>query len=348
MWMRIGICLCIAAAIVFLLSAVWVWYTHWRLRRIMEHMDRMLGAAMEGRFKEQVYDESMLSSIETKLAHYLAASETAGQKLKDEKEKVKQLIADISHQTKTPVANLLLYIQMLEERELPKEESEFVRELDSQAQKLNFLIASLVKASRLETGMLVLQPKWNRLSPMLEDVLAQAAPQAERKQLELIPASKMICQQITANAKVEANHLANKYAREYKFVPNGLQAYFDRKWTAEAVYNIVDNAVKYTPEGGKIIVEVLDMEMFVRIEVRDNGIGIPEDETAKVFQRFYRGASANGQEGLGIGLYLSRQIIAGEDGYIKVKSKEGEGSSFFIYLPKSFKTVRFLFAAERM
>lgn len=278
----------------------------------------MLGAAMEGRFKEQVYDESMLSSIETKLAHYLAASETAGQKLKDEKEKVKQLIADISHQTKTPVANLLLYIQMLEERELPKEESEFVRELDSQAQKLNFLIASLVKASRLETGMLVLQPKWNRLSPMLEDVLAQAAPQAERKQLEL------------------------------KFVPNGLQAYFDRKWTAEAVYNIVDNAVKYTPEGGKIIVEILDMEMFVRIEVRDNGIGISEDETAKVFQRFYRGTSANGQEGLGIGLYLSRQIIAGEDGYIKVKSKEGEGSSFFIYLPKSFKTVRFLFAAERM
>lgn len=315
---QVGICLCIAAAIVFLLSAVWVWYTHWRLRRIMEHMDRMLGAAMEGRFKEQVYDESMLSSIETKLAHYLAASETAGQKLKDEKEKVKQLIADISHQTKTPVANLLLYIQMLEERELPKEESEFVRELDSQAQKLNFLIASLVKASRLETGMLVLQPKWNRLSPMLEDVLAQAAPQAERKQLEL------------------------------KFVPNGLQAYFDRKWTAEAVYNIVDNAVKYTPEGGKIIVEILDMEMFVRIEVRDNGIGIPEDETAKVFQRFYRGTSANGQEGLGIGLYLSRQIIAGEDGYIKVKSKEGEGSSFFIYLPKSFKTVRFLFAAERM
>lgn len=300
---QVGIWLCIAAAIVFLLSAAWVWYTHWRLRRIMEHMDRMLDAAMEGRFKEQVYDESMLSSIETKLAHYLAASETAGQKLKDEKEKVKQLIADISHQTKTPVANLLLYIQMLEERELPKEESEFVRELDSQAQKLNFLIASLVKASRLETGMLVLQPKWNRLSPMLEDVLAQAAPQAERKQLEL------------------------------KFVPNGLQAYFDRKWTAEAVYNVVDNAVKYTPEGGKIIVEVLDMEMFVRIEVRDNGIGIPEDETAKVFQRFYRGTSANGQEGLGIGLYLSRQIIAGEDGYIKVKSKEGEGSSFFIYLP---------------
>lgn len=315
---QVGIWLCTAAAIVLLLSAVWVWYTHWRLRRIMEHMDRMLDAAMEGRFKEQVYDESMLSSIETKLAHYLAASETAGQKLKDEKEKVKQLIADISHQTKTPVANLLLYIQMLEERELPKEESEFVRELDSQAQKLNFLIASLVKASRLETGMFVLQPKWNRLSPMLEDVLAQAAPQAERKQLEL------------------------------KFVPNGLQAYFDRKWTAEAVYNIVDNAVKYTPEGGKIIVEVLDMEMFVRIEVRDNGIGIPEDETAKVFQRFYRGTSANGQEGLGIGLYLSRQIIAGEDGYIKVKSKEGEGSSFFIYLPKSFKTVRFLFAAERM
>lgn len=300
---RIGICLCIVAAFVFLLSGAWVWYTRWRLRRIMGHMDRMIDAAMEGNFKEQVYDESMLSYIEAKLAHYLSASETAGQKRKDEKDKVKQLVSDISHQTKTPVANLLLYTQILEERELPNEESKFVRELGNQVQKLDFLIASLVKASRLETGMLVLQPKWNPISPMLENILAQVAPRAKSKRLELT------------------------------FLPNSLHACFDWKWTAEAVYNIVDNAVKYTPQGGKIVVEVLNMELFARIEVRDNGIGIPEGETAKVFQRFYRGASVIGQEGLGIGLYLSRQIIAGEDGYMKVQSKEGEGSSFFIYLP---------------
>lgn len=300
---QVGIWLCIAASVVFLLSASWVWYTHCRLRRIMEHMDRMLEDAIEGSLKEQVYDESMLSSIEAKLANYLASSKVAAQKVQDEKEKVKQLIADISHQTKTPVANLLLYAQMLEERKLPDEEREFVQELGRQAQKLNFLIASLVKASRLETGMLVLKPECELVSPMLEDVFVQAAPGAEDKRLEI------------------------------EFVPNDLYAYFDRKWTTEAVYNIVDNAVKYTPEGGKIVVEVLDMELFLRIEIRDNGIGIPENEIAKIFQRFYRGMSFRGQEGLGIGLYLSRQIIAEENGYIKVKSRVGQGSSFFVYLP---------------
>ena len=300
---QFGIWLCIAAASVFLLSAAWVCYTHWRLRRIMEHMDRMLEDAIDGSLKEQVYDESMLSSIEAKLANYLASSKVAAQKVQDEKEKVKQLIADISHQTKTPVANLLLYAQMLEERKLPDEEHGFVQELGSQAQKLNFLIASLVKASRLETGMLVLKPECEMVSPMLEDVLVQAAPRAEDKRLEI------------------------------EYVPNDLYAHFDRKWTAEAIYNIVDNAVKYTPEGGKIVVEVLNMELFLRIEIRDNGIGIPENEIAKIFQRFYRGMSFREKDGLGIGLYLSRQIITQENGYIKVKSTVGKGSSFFVYLP---------------
>lgn len=300
---QVGVWLCIAAAIMFSLSAAWVCYTHWRLRRIMEHMNRMLEDAIEGNFQEQVYDESMLSSVEAKLANYLASSKVAAQKVQDEKEKVKQLIADISHQTKTPVANLLLYVQMLEERRLPDEERGFVQELGTQVQKLNFFIASLVKASRLETGMLVLKPECEMVSPMLEDVLLQAAPGAEDKRMKM------------------------------EFVPNELYACFDRKWTMEAIYNIVDNAVKYTPEGGKIVLEVLDMELFVRIEVRDTGIGIPENEIARIFQRFYRGMSLSGQDGLGIGLYLSRQIIAEENGYIKVKSEVGQGSSFFVYLP---------------
>jgi len=298
-----GVWLCVAAAVVFLLSAAWVWYTHWQLGRMMGRMGKMLDDAVAGSFKERSYDESMLSSIEAKLADYLAASEVTAQKAKEEKDSVTQLVADISHQTRTPISNLLLYAQLLEERELPYEERCFVQELCRQAQKLDFLVASLVKASRLETGMLVLQPAPGMLSPMLKNVLAQAAPCAAEKRLEI------------------------------EFAPNHVGAFFDRKWTAEAIYNIVDNAMKYTPEGGKIVVEVLDMELFARIEVRDTGIGIPENETAKVFQRFYRGAALNGQDGLGIGLYLSRQIIAGENGYIKVKSRAGHGSSFFVYLP---------------
>lgn len=302
---KMGIWFCAVSAVILLGAGIWVCYTHYRTRRIMEHMNGMLEAAIDGSFQEQVYDESMLSSVETKLAHYLSSSAVSAKNLMEEKEKVKQLIADISHQTKTPIANILLYAQMLEEKELQAEEQSFVQELNRQAQKLNFLIVSLVKASRLETGMFVLHPKLEFVSPMLEEVLAQIALKAESKSQTLV------------------------------FVPDRMRACFDPKWTMEAVYNIVDNAVKYTPEGGKIKIALMDTELFVRIEITDTGIGISEADTAKIFQRFYRGVQVSGEEGVGIGLYLARQIIEGENGYMKVKSKAGEGSSFFVYLPSS-------------
>lgn len=305
------IVLCAAFAVLFLLSASWVWYTRSRMRRIMEHLNGMLEAAADGSFQEEVYDESVLSSIETKMAHYLAASAVSARNLSEEKEKVKQLIADISHQTKTPIANLLLYAQMLEEKRLSGEDREFVQEINRQAQKLNFLIVSLVKASRLETGMFVLHPKQGDVSPMLEEVISQMKPKADDK-----------------NQAVE-------FASQ-----DHLSACFDWKWTVEAIYNIVDNAVKYTPAGGNIRISLMDTELFVRIEIRDSGIGIAEADTPKIFQRFYRGSSVSVEEGVGIGLYLTRRIITGENGYLKVKSKVGEGSSFFVYLPKSEEYVR--------
>ncbi len=294
---------CTAAAVLFIAAVIWIWYTHRHMRRIMAHMITMIEAAEGGSFREKVYDESMLSAVETRLAHYLAALEVSACHCREEKEKVEQLITDISHQTKTPVANLLLYAQMLEERGLAQEEQAFVKELSRQAQKLSFLITSLVKASRLETGMLVLHSKLDFVSPMLEEVLGQIAPKAAEKGLTV------------------------------EFTPECLQAFFDPKWTAEAIYNIVDNAVKYTPSGGNIRIALMNTELFARIEIQDTGIGISEMDTAKIFQRFYRGRSVSEVEGVGIGLYLARQIIAEENGYMKVKSAVGKGTSFFVYLP---------------
>lgn len=301
--------LCAMAVVVLLLSVIWVWYTRCHVRRIMEHMNEMMEAAADGIFREEIYDESVLSSVETKLAHYLAASAVTTKNITEEKEKVKQLIADISHQTKTPIANLLLYAQMLEEKKLPQEERSFVQEINRQTQKLNFLIISLVKTSQLETGIFVLHPKWGAVQPMLEEVRNQIVPKAESKNqtVELEPDTENIF------------------------------AYFDPKWTVEAIYNIVDNAVKYTPKGGKIKISLLHTGLFVRIEIRDNGIGISEADTAKIFRRFYRSISVSEEEGVGIGLYLTRQMITGENGYIKVKSAIGEGSSFFVYLPSEEK-----------
>ena len=97
--------------------------------------------------------------------------------------------------------------------------------------------------------------------------------------------------------------------------------------------NILDNAIKYTPPGGQVSVSCQKYELFCRIDVSDTGPGIPEEEQANIFQRFYRGRQVRQADGVGIGLYLSRQIIAGEGGYVKVQSTPGRGSTFSVFLP---------------
>ncbi len=296
----------IVLVVICLASAAFVCYKSYEIRRIMERMDRMIREAEKSEFQEEVYDESLLSALETRLAAYLTASQTAEQKLAEEKEKVKKLIADISHQTKTPVSNILLYGQLLLEKELPEDAVYCAEELNRQAEKLKFLIASLVKTSRLETGIFVLHPEKNPVSLMLEGAVDQMMPKARKK-----------------NIAVE-------------FLPGEQYAVFDRKWTEEAVGNILDNAVKYTPNGGKIRIDIQDTELFVRIDIADTGIGMTEEETAKIFQRFYRSRNVSDQEGVGIGLYLTREIITEESGYMKVKSQVGKGSVFSVYLPGLF------------
>ena len=287
----------IAASIVF-------WYRH-RTRRIMENLNRMLDIAMQGDFTEKHFDESMLSSLESKLAHYLTASATSAKNVQAEKNKIKTLIADISHQTKTPIANILLYTQLLREQSLPEESQPCLDSLESQSRKLQSLIDALVKTSRLESGIIALHPAAGNLSSVIQSAVSQLAPNAEAKGISIV----------TESADADA--------------------VFNSKWTEEAVFNLLDNAVKYTPSGGKVRISVTSYELFSAVHIRDTGPGIPEEEQPKVFQRFYRGIEQQNKEGVGIGLYLVRQIAEGQGGYVKVISEKGMGSTFSLYLPRN-------------
>lgn len=292
----------IAAVILAVAAALW---ERWRTRRLLKRLNHMLDEAIRGDFAERDFDESLLSAVETRLAHYLSASSLSARNVQEEKDKIKALIADISHQTKTPIANVLLYTQLLAEQDLPPESRACVKALAGQAEKLQSLIEALVKTSRLETGILAFHPAAAPLAPMLESAVAQFAPKAAEKGLVLT------------------------------LVPTDATAVFDAKWTAEAVCNLLDNAVKYTPAGGSIIVQAIAYEMFCRVNVTDTGPGIPEEEQSKIFQRFYRSTAAHEAEGVGIGLYLARQIAEGQGGYIKVASRPGRGAKFSLYLPRS-------------
>lgn len=274
-----------------------------RTRRMLRRLERMLEEAARGDFREEDFDESLLSAVESRLASYLAASSVSARNLQGEKDAVKTLVADISHQTKTPIANLRLYAQLLEEQELTEEGRALAAALTGQAEKLQDLVQSLVKASRLETGIIVQNPRPLPLAPMLESAAAQFRPKAAEKGVSL-----------TVD-------------------PTEVLAVFDPRWTEEAVCNLLDNAVKYTPPGGSVSVRVTAYELYRRIDVADTGPGVPEADQGKIFQRFYRSPDARDADGVGIGLYLVRKIAEGQDGYVKVFSKPGEGAKFSLFLP---------------
>lgn len=295
--------LSIAAIAAILAAGTVLWYRR-RTRQTLERLNRMVDAAIQGTFTESSFDESLLSAVESKLAHYLAASTVSAKNVQQEKEHLKALIGDISHQVKTPTANILLYTQLLSEQPLSQESRLCVDALEGQTKKLQSMMDALVKTSRLESGVIALHPTYGKLYRVLEAAVSQLAPKAAAKGIAITLES------------TEA------------------EALFDSKWTEEAIANLLDNAVKYTPAGGSVSITVTDYHIFSAIHVRDTGPGIAEEEQPKIFQRFYRGQAHAESEGVGIGLYLVRQIARAQGGYVKVCSQVGSGSTFSLYLPK--------------
>lgn len=296
-WPLLLALLCVLAA------AGTIWACRRRVRRTMRTLERMLDAAIAGTYSEEAFDESRLSALETRFAHYFSASAISARNVTREKDKIKKLIADISHQTKTPIANLLLYSELIAEDALAEDARDNVNAIRQQAEKLRFLIDSLVKLSRLESGILTLNPRPEALQAMLDEVCGQFASRARDRGLAL------------------------------RVDPTAARACFDRRWTAEALGNLVDNALKYTPSGG-VTISAAEYELFTRIDVADTGIGVAESEQAKIFSRFYRSESARDSEGVGIGLFLAREILSGEGGYIRLRSAPGRGSTFSVFLPR--------------
>lgn len=249
--------------------------------------------------------ETLIGKFNYKLQRLYEIMQNGRRQMQEEKQSIQEMISDISHQVKTPVTNLKMYNSTLLERQLTQEkEQEFHKLMESQINKLDFLMQAMVKMSRLETGIITLSVS---LTPIYDTVglaLAGIELPAEQKKIE-----------VSVNCDPAL------------IVPH------DKKWTAEALFNILDNAVKYTPSGGKISVTVERWEMATKIDITDTGRGIPEHHYAQIFKRFYREDEVHDIDGVGIGLYLCREIISKQGGYIQVKSEVGKGSRFSVFLP---------------
>lgn len=277
---------------------------YFSLRKQIKLLSNMIQSAMNGEWQEDCYDESQISALSAQLSQFLSMNRLYKENLSEDQRRIKELIGDISHQTKTPISNILMYTQLLQEEELPEEVQPLVGQIAGQSEKLNFLIQSLVKTSRLESGVVQVKPEERPISELFDGLYQEYSSLAEAKNQTLL------------------------------LEPSQLTAKYDLKWTLEAIGNLVDNAIKYTPTDGKIIITATGYELFCKIDVRDTGIGIAESEHTKVFQRFYRSEATKNEKGVGIGLYLARQIASAQAGYIKVSSKPGQGSTFSFFVPR--------------
>lgn len=273
-----------------------------------DRIERNLDAIISNKTLENILDteESLRGKIGEKLQRVSVIWEKKELESKIDKEIMKELISDISHQIKTPLANQRIYIEILSSELLTEKGRECVESLEKQANKLEFLFQSMVKTSRLETGSILIIKQDTDLYNTLGKATSAVVLSASKKQIDLF---------VECEEKIFLLH--------------------DAKWTEEAIFNILDNAIKYTKAKGSIHIAVIKQDLFTRISVKDSGKGIALERQAQIFTRFYREPEVHDQEGIGIGLFLARKIIELQDGYLEVSSEPGQGSEFCIYLPNN-------------
>ena len=265
---------------------------HRKNQRIFERFERILA----GESADHIADEK-LTPTERRLITRLCELETREAKVQNGYKSISSLVADIAHQSKTPLSSILMYTELSENGDI----------IRTQTEKLSFLMDSLTKLAKCEGGLIAenLSPKENSVKELIRQVIEANYASADTKNIDIR------CE-----------------------IPDDLTAMFDLRWTAEAVGNILDNAVKYSPDRCEITISSCVYDMFVRIDIDDSGTGIPEDELCNIWKRFYRGKNAENHSGVGIGLYLTANILNTEGGRVSAKSDEN-GSTFTVFLPKN-------------
>lgn len=279
------------------------WYLVTYTNRLMFCLNEMLA----GKDQLEIQDEKelLMGKIEGRLLQVYEILKQQKSQSQEDKKILEAIISDISHQVKTPITNIRIYQSLLQSPNLPKERrSQSFYYMDKQVDRLDSLMESLIQMSRMEVGIVQVNPVRQNLLPLIEEAVCHENLKADEKQIQI---------------QVDCS-------------PH-LMGVFDKRWTTEALGNILNNGIKYTSPGGRISIIADTTDFFVRIRTIDTGKGIPEEHYGDIFKRFYREEEVQQEEGVGIGLFLAQQIIRKQNGYIDVKSQVGQGSVFSIYLP---------------
>lgn len=282
---------------------VW-WFGRKKIGNIYQNLLQKLDRAIAGNFGDTVYDESMDAAVSERLNRLVQISGLNQGRAERERDFVKSLISDISHQVRTPLANITLYLGLLREQKLKDDAMVLAEKIGEQSDRLGFFMKALVRSAYAEQEMISIHPEMVNVEEMIDAACQLVEMETMKKEICIVKEESGVC------------------------------CYADKKWTVEALGNVLENAVKYSPKHTEIEVKVLLYESFVCIEVKDQGIGIREEEQGKIFERFYRSEAVRDEVGFGIGLYLVREVLSKQGGYAKVRSNVGEGTAIQLYLSR--------------
>lgn len=282
--------------------------------QLLDSLDAVLAGEQGTGFLEG--GDTLNGKLQAKLSQLgEALAQRSSENLRQRKQ-LEAIISDISHQVKTPIASIRMYHDLLGRKELGENRrTEFLDAVERQVDKLEFFMQSMIRMSQLETGIVQVRPEQNSVYELIAQAVCDVALKAEKKRIDIV-----------IDESVEPTVSGEE-----------MTACFDARWTGEALFNILDNSVKYTQDGGKIVISAGKTDFFVRIGIRDNGRGIAEERIPMVFRRFYREPESAGVEGVGIGLYLAREIVMNQRGFIEIHSKVGEGTAAYVNLPVAGK-----------
>ncbi|MBS5398583.1 MAG: HAMP domain-containing histidine kinase [Lachnospiraceae bacterium] len=280
-------------------------YGIYQKRKTYRMIDRLLDSVLsQETIVHSEVEEGEFSALVSKIRQIQEVLENRARSADNEKEQVKSLVSNMSHQLKTPLANLSLYAEILGQGEIaPERKAEFADKMQRQIEKLNWIVESLSKMIKLEQNIDGFEVKDTPIRQTILDAVDTVYEKVEKKKLHL---------------DLEP------------FEDRAL--YHNRKWTVEVFVNLLENAIKYTDKGGAISIHVKPYELYTEIQFTDNGRGIRREELTDIFKRFYRSPEVENMEGSGIGLYLSNLILEKEKGYIKAASEYGKGSCFSVFL----------------
>ena len=289
---------------ILIMGLIICWYRNKMLFQYNNFLDKA-DKILSGKQIDMIYDETLDSAISERLNRIMEISNMQKEIAEQERDVIKSLLSNISHQIRTPLANITLYAGLLKDDLNGMSSFRLADKIEKNAEKLEFFMKELLKSSYAEQEIISVNPKIIELDKII----------------------KKSCQSVELDA-MKKNIRIRSENNDYK-------VFADPKWTEEVFTNIIENAIKYSPNNTEITIKSILYESFVCVRIIDNGIGIPEQEQGKVFQRFYRGTNVTDKQGFGIGLYLAREVLRKQQGYIKIKSKLNKGTTVEVFLSRS-------------